>query len=397
MLTSKKTILLSMFVVCLGHFLVDAMIGIWPVYKTLAHIDLAVAGLIGGACAFAGEGLQVVFGSLSDKGYRKALILAGVVATSASACFVYTDSYLCLFVLYFLTCAGSGAFHPCAASLVSDLSPKSKGLMISLFTSGGAFGMAFSQILFTTGHRWFDGHVLWLALPAAVLTLFAFFSPVCRQPMQTPSEGKHFNLGVFVGFFRQRPLRLLYFTQVCNASMLWGTMFLLPDLLSSRGYETWISFGGGHMMYILGSAFMMIPAGYLADRYSGRTVIFAAMLSAMGFFYLLLFLPELNNAALLAVLFCLGASVGVTQPVALALGTSLAPNQKGMISAFLMGLVWCISESIGQIGGGFLATCFTDDAPAKSLAILGGLFLIGSAFAYQLPQRQADPVSLEII
>ena len=259
---SKALLILSMIVICIGHFLVNVMIGIWPVYKTLAHLDLAVAGLIGGVCAFAGEGLQVVFGSLSDKGYRKTLIMSGIIATTASACFVYVDSYLAIFALYLLTCAGSGAFHPCAVSLVSDLTPKTKGILIALFTSGGAFGMASSQILFTTSHRWFDGHVIWLALPAALLTLFAFFSRACPQQAQAASANQHFDLKAFAGFFRQRPLRLLYGTQVCNASLLWGTMFLLPDLLSSRGYEPWISYGGRAYVVHLRLCFYDDPRGY---------------------------------------------------------------------------------------------------------------------------------------
>lgn len=390
---NKSLIAVPLLIVCMGHFLVDVMIGIWPVYKTLAHLDLAWAGLIGGVCAFAGEGMQILFGSLSDRGYRKALILGGLVATAASACLIYTDSYLCIFALYLITCAGSGAFHPSAISLVSDLSTKSRGLLIALFTSGGAFGMAFSQILFTSTHKWFDGHVIWLAVPAGILTLFAFFSQKIRPPA-TPS-GQHFNLKAFAGFFKQKPLCMLYFTQLCNASMLWGTMFLLPDLLSSRGYESWISFGGGHMFYILGCAFMMIPAGHLADRFSSRTVIMWAMVGGMILFYTLLMVPGLTNAALLALLFCLGASVGVVQPVAIALGTSLAPNQKGMVSAFLMGMVWCLAEGIGQIGGGFMAAWFTDDAPAKALAVLGVIFLFGCAFTYQLPQSSEAPAELD--
>lgn len=390
-------LILSLAVACLGHFLVDVMIGIWPVYKTLAHLDLALAGLIGGICAFLGEGLQILFGSWSDKGYRKILILGGLLATCASVCFVYTNDYLCIFLLYLLTCAGSGAFHPSAASLVCDLSPATRGTLISLFTAGGAFGMAFSQILFRSTHQWFDGHVLWMALPAVLLAILAIFSRVAQQSPAATSTNKHFDIKIFGKFFRQKPLRTLYFTQVCNASMLWGTMFLLPDLLSTRGYEPWISFGGGHMMFILGCAFMMIPAGYIADRTSSRSVILVGMLVSMLIFYALLSTPFLGNAALLTTLFCLGAALGVTQPVAIALGTTLAPNHKGMVSAFLMGMVWCIAEGIGQIGGGFLATCFTEDAPAKSLAILGTIFVIGSALSYQLPNKNEVAVAVETI
>jgi FSR family fosmidomycin resistance protein-like MFS transporter len=396
-LPTNYLIVVPMIIVCFGHFLVDIMIGIFPVYKTLAHIDLAVAGLIGGFSAFAGEGLQMVFGSLSDKGYRRAILLCGIIAATASSFLIYTSSYLSLFALYLITCIGSGAFHPSAASLVSDLSPKNKSLFISLFTSSGAFGMAFSQIIFRKTHLWFDGHLFLLAIPAVLLVLFALTSQFGKQAPAVNPNAHRFNLKLLAEFFKHPPLRNLYFTQVCNASMMWGMMFLLPDLLNSRGFDPWIAFGGGHMMFILGAALMMVPAGFLADRYSCRSVILASMGLGMTLFYLLLLSADISDLSLLAILFCLGATIGMVQPVAISLGTTLAPSHKGMISAFLMGMVWCISEGIGQIGGGFLATCFTDDAPAKALASLGVFFLIGAVFTSQLPQNEDEPLPIKNI
>lgn len=391
----KASLFSSMLIIWLGHFLVDMMIGMWPIFKTLAHLDLAIAGIIGGACAFFGEGLQILFGSLSDRGYRKMLILGGVLATTASACLIYTGSYLGVFALYLLTCVGSGAFHPSAVSFVSDLPSEKKGFLIALFVSGGAFGMAISQLVYTQTYFWLDGQVAWLALPAFMLVAFTAFSRIARQPSATTSSSKHIDFKMLGVFFRQRPLRMLYFSQVCNATMLWGTLFLLPDLLSSRGYDSWVAFGSGHLVFVIGSALMMMPAGYLADKYSSRAVILVATTLAMVFFYLILFFPLLENFAILALLFGLGASIGAVNPVSVTLGTRLAPNHKGLVSAFLMGLVWCVSEGFGQIGGGFLATCFTDDAPAKALAIMGGVFLIGLAAAFQLPQAVEEPLNLE--
>lgn len=381
-----------MIVICLGHFLVDLMLGIWPVYKTIAHLDLALAGVIGGVCAFAGEGMQILFGSLSDRGFRKLMILIGLIATTASAYFAYTFDYLYLTLLYMMTCAGSGAFHPAAVSFVSDLPSERKGLLIALFAASGAFGMSISQLAFTQSHYWFAGHVVWLALPAILLVLFLAFSRIGSQPAPKDNSPKHLDFKIFALFFRQKPLRMLYISQICNATMLWGTMFLLPDLLSSRGYEPWISFGGGHLMFIIGSACMMIPAGYLADRYSSRTVIMAAAITSLFVFYALLFSPLLNNTMTLILLFLTGACIGVVNPVSIALGTRFAPFHKASVSAFLMGLVWCVSEGMGQLGGGLLATCFDNDAPAKALAILGSMFLLGFFAAFNLPKTEQSVI-----
>ena len=63
------------------------------------------------------------------------------------------------------------------------------------------------------------------------------------------------------------------------------------------------------------------------------------------------FLPVLH---LLTMLFFLGATLGAINPIALALGNRMAPHHPGAVSAFLMGMVWCVSEGLGQAGGGLL-------------------------------------------
>lgn len=380
----------SLMITWIGHFLVDMMIGVWPMYKTFAHVDIAVAGIISGLCAFLGEGLQLLFGALSDRGYRKYLILGGVVGATASSCFVYTESYLCFFALYLVTCMGSGAFHPSAASLVGDLPSDKKGLLLGVFASGGALGLAFSQIIFFFAHSWLDGHTAWLALPAVLLLFTAIFTAYGKQTKKNLGSAHSVSLKSITKLFKQREITYLYFTIVCSVSLLWGTIFLLPDILSSRGYESWVAFGGGHMAFILGGAVMMLPAGYLADKYSCKTVIICCMILGLVFASIFVGLPLLENYTVLGVLFAMGAAVGVVNPVGIALGTRLLPQQKGMISAVMMGLVWCFAEGIGQTGGGFLVKCFSEDAPAKALAILSVLFLVGTYTAIQLPKAEED-------
>lgn len=67
-----------------AHFFVDTMLGIWPVFKSLAQIDLAKAGLIVAVGALIGEGSQLIFGSFSDRGYRKILIIGGLISSRNS-------------------------------------------------------------------------------------------------------------------------------------------------------------------------------------------------------------------------------------------------------------------------------------------------------------------------
>lgn len=390
---------LSFIVVCVAHFFVDMMIGLWPAYKTFAHLDISIAGLISGACAFLGEGMQVYFGGLSDRGYRKFLIFAGLLATMSAACLFYTRDYMWVCALYMGVCLGSGSFHPAAISFVSDSSKNRNSLLISIFACSGALGMAFSQVIFFQLDTLFDGAVYMIALPAVLLAVGAFaVRSVCNLPMANMPSKSSKKENVFNGiiaFFKNHNLRLLYIFQVCNGTVFWGAMFLLPDILVSRGYEPSISMGYGHLMYVLGSGAMMIPAGYLADKFSSRSVIVGAMALSTLSLYALIFLPIMGNVALLTLLFALGATLGLVNPVAVALATRIAPAQKGLVTAFSLGLVLCVSEVLGHSGGGFITTFFEDDAAAKALAVIGGFLFFGTAAASSLRAEEKVPVKAE--
>lgn len=378
---------LTILMLWLSHFLVDFMIGVWPIYKTIAHLDIAKAGLIAASCAFVGEGLQMLFGSLSDLGYRRLLIISGLLATTSCAFLTFTQNYTYLFILYMITCIGSGAFHPSAVGLVGALSESRKGLLIAIFASGGALGLACSQIVFAKFYASFEGNTVILALPSVAVIIFLSLYKLAAPTKKVTLPTKHIDLKGFFGLFKNRNIALLYFAQVCNQSLAWGTVFLLPDVLISRGHESWICFGGGHMCFILGGALMMVPSGFLADKYSFKSIIFTASFLGMLFFYTFLYFQFLPSSTLIGVLFFMGASIQIINPMIIAYGNKLLPDQPGLVSGFLMGLAWCVSEGIGMGGGGLLTKLFTDDAPAKALSILGILFFVGIGITSLLPGK----------
>jgi len=387
MTISKSTQYLTIASLWFGHFSVDFMLGIWPVYKTLAGLDLALCGLIIGICAFIGEGLQAYFGTLSDRGYRTHLILGGVLLSTASAFLAYSDSYVVLFFLLLLTLIGSGAFHPCAASLVNSLMPKRQGLLMSVFQSGGGAGLAVSQLIFFYAFYSLDGHTFVLAIPIVLFVGLLIINKWVLSAYDIPTPKKKASLMDYADLFKHRELRLLYISQVCNQSLMWGTLFLLPDILLSRGYDTWICFGGGHFAYVAGMTLLLTPIGYLADKYSFKTVVICALGTCIFSLYAFLLLPMLSTGMLLSLLFIFGASLGSITPLNVVYGNRLVPNRSGVVSAFLMGLVWCVSEGLGQFGGGMLTKFFVDDAPAHALGCLGILFLVGLTAYLRLPKE----------
>ncbi len=374
-----------------GHFLVDVMLGIWPVYKTMMQLDLAKAGLIAGVGAFLGEGAQLIFGSLSDRGYRGVLIKLGVLLTCTNIFLAYTDSYALFFLFYSLTCLGSGAFHPCGASLTGSLTESRKSFFMTIFISGGAMGMAFSQMIFSQSFQWFGKEIVFIALPSLIIVGLMFLirgSAFSKEWMPASQKPKKSFFACF-RLFKHRLMTKLYFIQLCNQAVMWATIFLLPDILHTRGYENWMAFGGGHFALIMGSALMMVPGGWLADKYSPKIVILSSSLLGSLLFMLFLFSPPFSAPITLVLLFVLGSLIGIINPVVIAFGYKILPNQTGMVSAFLMGMVWCLAEFIGPGGGGFLSTFFSEDAPAKALQFFTVFFVAGTMLAMRLPQTEA--------
>ncbi len=386
-ISPKKMISLFM-VVWLGHFFVDVMLGIWPVYKSLAQIDLAQAGFIAAGGAFIGEGSQLFFGALSDRGYRNYCLLFGLAMAAAALLLAKTTSISLLFLFFMVTCLGSGCFHPSAASLVSTIRPAKRNLLMSIFAAGGGLGLAFSQLIFmsTLGE---GGSMIWIGSAFFLLLFLLFYfrsTPVSSSSFPaSPGQSSYSRL---FAFFKVPALRSLYFSQVANQSLYWAIIFILPDALQALGHPAWICFGVGHLCFILGGVVMMVPGGLLADRYSARSLMIVLSFTGMIFFYLLLSFGAYSIWVALPLLALLGASLAILNPIAVSFGVRLAPSSPGLVSAFLMGLVWCVSEAVGPGSIGLMSSFFSDYAPIKALAVLGVLFLVQIYHTLLLPKEQ---------
>lgn len=141
---------------------------------------------------------------------------------------------------------------------------------------------------------------------------------------------------------------------------------------------------------------MMIPSGYLSDRYSPKSVLLFATFGAFIIFYIFLLFPVLDNLSFICLIFALGAFLGTINPVIIAFGNLLVPQSPGMVSAFLMGMAWCISEGLGQSGGGLITRFFDHHAPVYTLGILGLFYVAGIIATLLLPKFKKDTISNQI-
>jgi FSR family fosmidomycin resistance protein-like MFS transporter len=348
-----------------GHFAVDCCTGIWPVFKTLAHLDIARAGLIATAGSMAGNGLQVAFGFLADRGWRRRLVVGGVcLAGAVTFVPVAVGSYVLMFALVLATQLGSAAFHPSATGAAGALSRSHTGLMIGLFLSGGYVGYSLSQVLFSSVYRHSSSLTPVIALvPFAAAVAIARQGPAVfptirpdRQPRALPSVPL-------------RPLAPLFAVQVFTNAISSSLIFLLPDFLLARGAPTWMAEGGGHFGLVAGGCLGILPAGHAADRWGARRVLLVANGATLVLLALLLGRTS-ASAVDLGLVTAFGAFSAMNGVVSVAEGNRLVPGQASGVSALLMGLAWCVG-AIGPVTAGWLADPARGGTPAAALAWLG--------------------------
>jgi FSR family fosmidomycin resistance protein-like MFS transporter len=377
----------SIVLICLGHFVIDFMNGIWPVYKAMANMDLALAGLVMGIGVFFGEILELFSGILNDRGHGRKLILLSFSITSAAVFYPYVNCTLGYLALFMITYSASGLFHPVGGSLMSSISPKNRGLMVTLFAVSGTFGLAISQISYMYVCKFFSGHTEYLAIPAVLLFVAAhcFFDSKYSTPQNTNKEHASRSMKGFFILLKHQGIRTLYLMMVFNQLLLWAFIFLLPNILKERQYVDWISFGLGHFFFAIGAVVMMIPGGYLSDKYSEKKVIFVATVLSLVFLNCFIFLPQLSSDVLLGLLFSFGSTIFLIHPVAIAQGVRLLPQASGMISALMMGMVWVIAESLGPFISGVVAHLFAEGAATSALLFTSIFLWISLVFAWHLP------------
>ncbi len=353
----------SLLALTAAHFAIDCCTGIWPVFKTLAQLDLARAGLIASAGSMAGNGLQVVLGPLADRGFRKPLLLCGVLLGGAVTLLPLASTYWQMFALVLLTYLGSAAVHPAGTGSAATLSPSRTGVLVGIFLSGGYAGFSLSQIIFSSLYLRRPELTLLMGLvPIAAATAVALQVPA-PQPLSRERPPR------LSRALAHGPLVPLFLVQVFSTAVHLGVIFLLPDLLLSRQAPSFMVHGGGHFALIAGGCLCLLPAGHAADRWGARRVLILANI-VMGASLGALLLRETATAVDLAIVAFLGGGTSINNVVAVSEGNRRFPGRASGVSAILMGFPWCFASAAPMIAG-LLADPSSGGTPARALAWLG--------------------------
>lgn len=388
-MTGKYRFWIGIALIWIAHFFIDFMIGVWPIYKTMIGFDLVLAGLIAGISMFIGEGLQLYFGALSDRGFHQRLLTLGVGLTLVVPFISYTTHPLILFFLVLCSFIGSGAFHPAAAGMIVGLSKGYRSLFIALFSCGGTAGAAVGQYLFTKAHKHFDGNTTIFLIPILLVTICC---GLFRFPkLENEETAKTTDFKKSLGMLKEKKfeLSILYAIQLALQIINLSFVFLLPDILKERGHPEWFYLGGAHFFYIGGAALISLPVGYCIDRLGYQPILIGIILASFCLFYLFLTSALLSLGMTIALLVLIGGTMGIIVPVAVAGGNSLVPSSaSGLVSAIYMGGCSCLA-GFGPMLASLIATQFDGEAAVRSLQVLSVLFIVALFLFYLLPRKAA--------
>ena len=332
-----------------GHFTIDSYASFFspllPLLVAKLDLSLTLVGTLVALAAVSSSFAQPLFGWLSDRVRRPWFVAFGPLTAALFMSGVgLAPTYGTLVALLMLGGIGVAAFHPQAASLTRDLSPR-RGMAMAFFVTGGTLGFSLGPLFAVTVVGWFGLDRTWLAaIPGLLVSvlLLVWFARVRPLERHSGPRPKFSELRPVL-----RPLTLLYLATVCRSAVSYGFMTFLPLDLHARGYS--LSAGGAIVtLYLVLGAIGGFLGGWLADRWGGRQVVVVSFVGSVPLYFAFLFLPDPAGLACLVI----GSFVLQTSlPVNVVMGQDLSPRHASTISSLLMGAAWGVGALlIGPVG-----------------------------------------------
>src|SRR5215470_5494445 len=227
-----------LILVSLGHFTIDSYSSFFtpllPLLVTKLHLSLTAVGALVALASMSSSLAQPLFGMLSDRVGRPWFVAFGpLVAALLLSSIGSAPTYAALVGLLLLGGIGVAAFHPQAAVLAGESSPR-RGLAMSIFVTGGTLGFSLGPLFAVSVAGRFGLERTWVAAIPGVVMSILLIAWLARVRPHTHARGPRPALAELRPVLR--PLTLLYLAVVVRSAVSYGFLTFLPLHLTRQGF-----------------------------------------------------------------------------------------------------------------------------------------------------------------
>lgn len=397
-----------LFVLSLGHLIVDLAQGVLPILTPLLAEKLSLnyfqVGIIALAFTFSSAIIQPAFGVFSDRYSMPWLMPLGLFLSGFGMAMTgFVNSYGLLLLVVLLSGIGLAGYHPEGSKLAHYVSTEGKaGSSMSIFSVGGNIGFGLGPILaiFILSFSGLDS-VYGVMIPGTLgALLFLYLLPRFKKILAEKASARKLpveNLAVENGLPAENlpavekgrghtgsngqnrilSLVLLMLYVVVRSWIHYGLIYFIPFYFSDLGGinkpEYLIS------TFLIAGAVGTILGGPFADRFGGRNGLLVSMAISLVAIYPFL---HFSGTFLIPVLaFVVGAALISTFSTTVVFGQRLLPQNIGLASGLLLGF----GVGMGSIGVTLMGAVADRTGLTVVMNMISLLPILGIILTFTLP------------
>ncbi|MFH1264232.1 MAG: MFS transporter [Planctomycetota bacterium] len=325
--------------------------------------------------------LQPVVGHFLERFDQKRVFALGVVIAAVFlSCIGLAPSPVWLGALLALGGTGVALFHPSGAVLVSRFAGARRGLAMSIYSNGGALGIALAPLAVTLLLVQATRQMSWVFMPLGFVTAAAalWLIPTTASPTTSPKLPTWRSL-----LHRDTRSVWLVFASVVLRSLVVVVVASFVVIYSAE--KGWSKSEGRFLLtaFLLSCAVGGVVGGYVSDYVERRRLMLAACF--LGFLPLIA-VWQVPYVAALVLLVVSGGILSLSTPVYIVVAQELRPDRASAMSGVMMGLAWSVSVLL-LIPFGALA-----DLTNTATALQASSFLLPIAGLCVLPLPEFPPL-----
>ena len=367
----------------LSHFLGDGYISFYlPLMPLLAEklgFDCAKAMSAVAVVTILGSVTQPFMGHLCERRGKKAVLVTGLSLSVLGASLLgLAWSYGSVILILAIACAGLSCYHPAGAALAAEVAGGRRGLVMSIYTSMGNFGVMAGPVVIGAlvgfgGLR----ATLW-ALPVGVAAVAALLFVVRERGTHHVTQARQAQGPTRLGAFG-----LLVVHMFCRNVAISGLVVTLPWYCKSQLDMTVTQYGLVVGLFTLTGTIGGYVGGHLSDHFRRRPIlIWPALLSVAP---LLGFLMTRGWVSM--VLLGVGSMMLWSgHAINVVLGQEYLPRNQAVASGVTLGLTWGLASLTFPLWGAI------GDAHGMAMALTWMIFtapVLAAVLAVFLPHTEA--------